>query len=452
MRESESTKKTACPICAKDLRRGCCFNCGYDESADFLAFRTLQPTCSMDILARWTHFAGLEIRRGTWRPSLDREEMAGQFSALFVRRKEKAFLLDEGGRRLLRFLGGEMTPIVPEGVEEIAEKAFMDARIEGVVLPDTLRVIGSNAFAGASMRALSLPARLQVLGTQAFRNSSLENIVIPGSVKEIGNTAFLGCRKLRSVVVGPGVERIGAAAFSSCNALESIVIPDSVADVASYAFYHCPKLRIEASARWRSAHPSLRELFAQPLSEAPAQIPEDENAGFMLANGGKVIREYTGTKLVPVVPEGVSVIGKHAFAGKNVESIKLPKSLRVIENGAFRDSFLERIDLPEGLKELQSWAFKDTALKSIEIPGSVREIGEGAFYDCKALKSVRLRHGVKTIRENAFSNCTALQTIEIPDSVTEVGEYAFYNDPALRIVASDSWKVLHSNLAKLFYK
>ena len=69
-----------CPICGTELRSGFCRSCGYDESADFLAFRTLQPVCRMDLLTRWTCYAGREIQKDTWTPSLNEKKLIGQLS------------------------------------------------------------------------------------------------------------------------------------------------------------------------------------------------------------------------------------------------------------------------------------------------------------------------------------------------------------------------------------
>ena len=442
-----------CPVCSGALRRGFCPSCGYDESADFLMCRTLQPAGGMDVLKRWTCYAGIEMRRGAWRFRFDENRRAILVSANGSCYVERNFLLDTCGKRLLRYLGNDPVPVVPEGVEEISEKAFERSGVRSVILSDGLRVIGSSAFTQSDLSSLVLPDGLQILGAAAFQGSRLEKIVIPGSIMEIGRNAFMDCRHLLSVTIDPGVARIGVGAFSGCDALERIVIPDSVLEIESYAFYNCPKLRIEASEQWRRANPSLSSRFAEPLRDTPQRPPASESDnGFHFANFRRVLLSYTGTDLYPAVPEGTVEIGQDAFAGKNVESVVLPPSVRIIGEGAFRSSSLETIALPAELKELRERAFSRTFLKAADIPGSVREIGANAFFDCDSLKSVRLRDGVRKICAGAFGSCAALRTVEIPDSVEEVEAFAFYNSPVVQIAASDSWKALHSELAMMYYK
>lgn len=68
--------------------------------------------------------------------------------------------------------------VVPTGVEEIANNAFRNTKIEKVSLPNTLKKIGENAFYG----------------------TSLMYVTIPKNVEEIGNNAFSYCNKLDAVM------------------------------------------------------------------------------------------------------------------------------------------------------------------------------------------------------------------------------------------------------------
>lgn len=69
--------------------------------------------------------------------------------------------------------------VVPIGVEEIANNAFKNTKIEKVSLPNTLKNIGENAFYG----------------------TSLMYVTIPKNVEEIGNNAFSYCNNLDAVMV-----------------------------------------------------------------------------------------------------------------------------------------------------------------------------------------------------------------------------------------------------------
>lgn len=94
-----------------------------------------------------------------------------------------------------------------------------------------------------------------------------------------------------------------------------------------------------------------------------------------------------------IIPDGVTEIGKEAFAGcTNLQSLVIPNSVKVIEEGAFGDC---------------------TSLQSLEIPNSVTEIDERAFMDCTSLQSIVIPDSVTTIGKSAFQDCISLQSITI---------------------------------------
>ncbi len=78
----------------------------------------------------------------------------------------------------------------------------------------------------------------------------------------------------------------------------------------------------------------------------------------------------------------------------------------VIDSWAFyQDSGLKSYVIPEGVTEIGRFAFARSGLESIVIPESVTKIGYGAFYHCDNLKEVVLPDSVETIEDRAFE-CT----------------------------------------------
>ena len=103
----------------------------------------------------------------------------------------KDYVIQSG--KLVRYNGDFPTVVIPEGVTEIGNGAFMDnGSLERVVIPEGVDRIGYRAFRGCRR---------------------LGEVSIPDSVKSIGEEAFFMCRALRNVTVPPGVEQIGEHAF-----------------------------------------------------------------------------------------------------------------------------------------------------------------------------------------------------------------------------------------------
>nr|AXS01293.1 hypothetical protein [uncultured bacterium] len=115
----------------------------------------------------------------------------------------------------------ERSVIIPDGVRNITELAFIISRIESVTMPNSVRRIGRYAFASCF---------------------DLKSIDIPSSVTSIAESVFFACYNLTSVTIPDGVTSIGARAFRSCRSLTTITIPSSVKSIGSEAFAGCEKL------------------------------------------------------------------------------------------------------------------------------------------------------------------------------------------------------------------
>ncbi len=181
-----------------------------------------------------------------------------------------------------------------------------------------------------------------------------------------------------------------------------------------------------------------------------------------------------------IVPEGVKVIGKEAFAGcENVTELQLPASLKGMNEAAFwgmkslkkitissKNKWLKVVDnvlyskdgkklllypasdsrtefvvpsqvddcaeasfsasvnlktvvLPEGLLELKNSIFQNSNIETLAMPQSLRYIDAEAFSGCKKLRELKLNEGLLKIRDDAFCHTTNLRDIYLPDSVLE---------------------------------
>lgn len=130
--------------------------------------------------------------------------------------------------------------VIPEGIERIGQKWFMDSGVESVVIPASVREIsanafrcckrlrevvfeeesaltriGGNAFDGcSSLTKIDLPEGLARIGDRCFSEGGLEEVVLPASVRMVEASAFESCSRLRSVRLNEGLERLGERAFA----------------------------------------------------------------------------------------------------------------------------------------------------------------------------------------------------------------------------------------------
>ena len=197
----------------------------------------------------------------------------------------------------------------------------------------------------------------------------------------------VGALTIPSVLGGCPVTSIGLEAFSGYSRLTSVTIPSSVTSIGSGAFSGCSGLtavNVDDLAKWCEI---AFGFDSNPLCYAKK----------LYLDGKEVIHLD--------IPNGVKVIGDHAFYGcSGLISVTIPSSVTSIGGYAFMDC---------------------SGLTSVTIPSSVTSIGEGAFCGCSGLTSVTIPSSVTSIGECVFSGCSGLTSVTIPSSVTSIEKYAF---------------------------
>jgi len=96
----------------------------------------------------------------------------------------------------------------------------------------------------------------------------------------------------------------------------------------------------------------------------------------------------------------VRVIGRFAFATKNLTSVVIPTSVTSIEPEAFYMNQLTSVVIPNSVTTIGVWAFLGNQLTSVTIPPSVVDIGDYSFSD-NQLTSVSLPSAT-TIQPGSF--------------------------------------------------
>ena len=137
-------------------------------------------------------------------------------------------------------------------------------------------------------------------------------------------------------------------------------------------------------------------------------------------------------------PDGIRIVGGYGVApeslvipdeidGKKVVAIgecspKGTESYYVIHGNL--DS-LKSLTLNEGLKRIGRSAFEGCTMQSLKIPSTLKEISSFAFASCRKLASVEIPEGVCRLKECAFSGCSSLEEIELPSSIVNIERAVF---------------------------
>lgn len=118
---------------------------------------------------------------------------------------------------------GDDTLIIPDGVTEIGDGAFMsNTTIQTIVFPTSLQKIGNDAFRDSALTTADL--------------SACKALTV------ISNSAFAGCLQLTDVSFSSNTDMtVEESVFRGCAALDSVTLPETV--IPDSCFIDCKMLQ-----------------------------------------------------------------------------------------------------------------------------------------------------------------------------------------------------------------
>lgn len=315
--------------------------------------------------------------------------------------------------------------------------------VDGVfTLPSTVKVINRGMFAGVTgLIRIELPTTLEVIGEEAFKGFGMtqssggktELVFVGESFADslvIGDRAFEKAR-LASLTLPEHTKRLGDDAFHETTFVDSLVtLNDGLEYIGAYAFNLTQK----------------ENNYSNIALNVPGSVKE---LGF------RCFYTMGGSWIVPVLNEGLEIIGERAFENCRGDEITIPSTVTSMGYGAFMSAGFKTVTFAPNsqLKTIAPYAFASASLQVIDIPKSIIEIGSYAFYNCSSLKTITFEEGgtedlvigttpaiqymtsgnertfvvVKVERGYAFQGATLLGAIAFPARLTELGPYSFYN-------------------------
>lgn len=397
-------------------------------------------------------------------------------------------LFSKDGKILLRCPKRKKDYTIPDGVVEIADRAFQDcSRVSGI-FPESLEIIGNLTFKNCILNEIDIPENVKRIGNSAFANSSaylkslsikcsssaffddslkglnfksLETITIGKAFDNIDIIQITG-NALKNINVEKGNEhyssidgillsgdgkeliRFPANKITSNDLLKPVSIPDGVVIVKSNAFIGCQYI--------------TEITLPDSLTTIEENAFNDTNKNIYLVNIGAGLK--SGENL-PYAPDEINVSDSNPYLIMNGNFLCSRDKKIIYRAIAYLPNHEKISEIPDGTEKIASYAFcNNSILEKADLPDTVKEIGNHAFSGC-SLKSVTLPQKLISIGSYAFSNCMKASVstagavdsncinLRIPDSVTEIGEGAFMNWKALKEIAiPDGITVLNDYLFK----
>ena len=235
-------------------------------------------------------------------------------------------LFSADGKKLISFPSFKKVDnyTVPDGVEEICNKAMKGTRIsQKLVIPESVKKIGEFAIGYSKAKEIQLSEGLKEIGINSFMGTTFEELSLPDSLTEIGDGAFSGMDKLKTIKLPESLKKIPFILFENDTSLASVRIPDSVEWIDPSAFSGCEKIK------------NFGDLILGENSNFSTK------AGVLFDKSGKKLLAYPNTDLeleeelgTIEVPEGTTEIGDYAMQLR-VKAVKIPDSVKKIGRFAF---------------------------------------------------------------------------------------------------------------------
>ena len=314
-------------------------------------------------------------------------------------------------------------------VTSINRNAFSDiSTLTSVTIPQTVKEIKAEAFKGCSaLKTIKIGGTIEHCGENAFAGTAITKPMYTG------NNLVYYPSNMAEYKVNEGTEAILEYAFGNCTEMTSITIPASVKTIYITSFDKCNKLANIVVADGNRTYDSRNNCNAIVLSA--------EN---------KIVRGCSNS----TIPNGITSIGRNAFANIPLQKIDISNTVATIEDSAFYNCELTSITIPESVTKIGASAFIRNkklavvnfnainckpmdnkypafehcmALISVNFGEKVKIVPAFSFMKCEELRYATLSNSITEIGDKAFFECKMLSYLELPNSVEKIGLQAFYD-------------------------
>ena len=345
--------------------------------------------------------------------------------------------------------------VFSEGITEINKVFSRQNSFETVSFPSTLEKIGPHVFdlTGAGLRyveEIDIPANCKTIGAYAFGDNIFTKVTLHEGLEAIGKHAFDGCDRLKEITIPSSVKKIGRFALGSegeryfCDTQELI---DGIIASKSDKFIEDFKLHVTKGSA--AEEYAIKFGFNYDNGEAKPTPVTNDKIGYTVDKAAGTIT-ITGTGAIPdynyynapwakakadydchklIISEGITSIGKYAFAGMCLLEVQFPSTLKKIDDYAFIGCDLlgamDGITFPDKLQSIGTSAFRFVGAKTINFGKGVKSIGDYAFCDRYVYN---LEIGTTIAGEQYYHTVPGSHyayEVEIPDNVKTIGDYAF---------------------------
>lgn len=283
-------------------------------------------------------------------------------------------------------------------------------------LPNTITTIGVESMAVLSnCKTLVIPEGVIEIQQNAFMKGEVERIYLPNSMRIMARGVCAVMPNLKYIEIGSGLESIGPEAFNYTSKIDTIVCKAAV-----------PPQILSSMRDWTFTSTTLNKAILMVPLESLSVYKNNSDWGMFknivaISNDDDQNGEQSGD-----TGEGNTTNGlKYIYNNENTSAHLTYDALKSFDN--YKDfniinvpSTVSKDGIVYQVTEIAPWALNRVCASEIKLPASVTKIGYESMARIPNVKKFTVPNGVKVIDENAFMG-SSFEYLEIPETVTELG-------------------------------
>ncbi len=338
---------------------------------------------------------------------------------------------------------------------EIGGHAFSYCRdLTKVVLNGELTEVSEYAFAGCiKLNSVNLD-KVVTINDYAFMETALTDVNLPAVVK-VGEYSFLSCLSLNKVSFGTKEAEVGEGAFSYCDKLTTIGGSANISKIYEYAFAYTNIKEIDLTgATLIDTHVFIKNELT------PFKVTLGENLSQLGDN------PFAMCKVEPFAKETDDGILGFIFKKKEY-TYDISDSVKVIDGSLYCEigdglelityagTDSKEVIVEEDTIRITSMAFAGSDVEIVKLPYTIEAVGHKAFFGCNKLELVSFASYNVPIIEEEYDPTYYDCLMNIPGG----GDYGTYTDGnenvvqigCLNIIPYFMWNATGGSYTNVFY-
>ena len=364
--------------------------------------------------------------------------------------------IDSNGYYRYTYHGPRIPKADLSSATKIGAYAFAYCReMTDVILGSEITEVPEYAFAGCIALTNINLAHVTSVGDNAFIEDEALTAVDLSAAETVGEYAFVYCDNLATVTLGEAITDIGEGAFSYCKLLTDVTGLGYCDNLDSYAFAYTGLTKLDLTGAVK-----LGDFVFMKEAMTPVTV----TLGSELTSLGD--NPFTMCQLEPFCQtEAVDFNGK-SHTTRNL-TYAVSDSVRVIDGSLYTDvpNGMElvvyageqdaQMQVAEGTVRICAYAFAGSDVEMVKLPYSVTAIGHKAFFDCDKLDAVSFGSYEAPILEEEYDP-SYYESMEHMPGTGDFGTYTDYDGNEVSITGMGMlpyymWNATDGMYSNVFY-